>query len=112
MSEIAAKVPAEQFGARKCTFLELFQVPGTPKFLKICREVGERVEDMVGQALALGEAVGQVGKSEWPASQVRWPAGHLPKVGAFWSFSDFLYIHTSIASETAPPSVEFSPLAL
>ncbi|GMP69111.1 hypothetical protein CsSME_00028500 [Camellia sinensis var. sinensis] len=39
MSELEAEVPAEQFRDRKCTFLELFQVPGTPIFLKICREL-------------------------------------------------------------------------
>ncbi|GMP90200.1 hypothetical protein CsSME_00041437 [Camellia sinensis var. sinensis] len=35
MSELEAEVPAEQFSSRKCTFFELFQVPGTPIFLKI-----------------------------------------------------------------------------
>ncbi|GMP69252.1 hypothetical protein CsSME_00028578 [Camellia sinensis var. sinensis] len=39
ISELEAEVPAEQFCDRKCTFLELFQVPGTPIFLKICREL-------------------------------------------------------------------------
>ena len=48
MSEIAAEVPAEQFRDRECTFLELFQVPGTPIFLKICRELGGEVGDMAG----------------------------------------------------------------
>ena len=68
MSETAAEVPAEQFRDRKYTFLELFQVPGTPIFLKICRELGGDVGDMAGQVAALGEAAGQEPKSKWPAS--------------------------------------------
>ena len=79
MSEIGADVPAGRFRDRKCTFLELFQVPGTPIFLKICRELGEHVGDMAGQLVAQGEAAGHLPKSKWPASQKRWPAGHLPK---------------------------------
>ena len=49
MSDPEAEVPTEQFRDRKYTFLELFQVPGTPIFLKICRELGEPVRDMAGQ---------------------------------------------------------------
>ena len=79
MSETAAEVPAEQFPDRKCTFLGLFQVPGTPIFLKICRELGGEVGEMAGQVVAQGEATGHVSKSKWPARQKRWPAGHLPK---------------------------------
>ena len=91
MSEIAAEVPAEQFRARKYTFLELFQVPGTPIFLKICRELGGDVGNTTGQVVALGEVTGQEPKSKWPASQKRWPAGHLPKsVGNFVFTPSFL----------------------
>ena len=68
MSEIAAEVPAEQFRDRKCTFLELFQVPGTPIFLKIFRELEGEVGDMAGQVAAQGEAAGHLSKSKWPAS--------------------------------------------
>ncbi|KAF5934459.1 hypothetical protein HYC85_030630 [Camellia sinensis] len=38
-SELETGVLAERFRDRKCTFLELFQVPGTPILLKICREL-------------------------------------------------------------------------
>ncbi|GMP35337.1 hypothetical protein CsSME_00007811 [Camellia sinensis var. sinensis] len=39
MSDLEVEVPTEQFRDQKCTFLELFQVPGTLIFLKICREL-------------------------------------------------------------------------
>ena len=112
MLQIAAEVPAEQFRARKYTFLELFQVPGTPIFLKICRELGGDVGNMAGQVVALGEAAGHLPKSKWPASQKRWPAGHLPKSGGNFVFSPhFLYILSSIQSETTPTAAKSSPLA-
>ena len=55
MSALETEVPTEQFSDRKCTFLELFQVPGTPIFLKICRELGEHVGDMAGRSSSQGE---------------------------------------------------------
>ena len=55
MSELETAVPTEQFRDRKCTFLELFQVPGTPIFLKICRELGEHVGSMAGHLSSQGE---------------------------------------------------------
>ena len=55
MSELEAEVPAELLRDRKCTFLELFQVPGTPIFLKICRELGGHVGDMAGRLSSQGE---------------------------------------------------------
>ena len=54
MSELEAEVPTEQFRDRKCTFLELFQVLGTPIFLKICRELGEYVGMMAGRLSSQG----------------------------------------------------------
>ena len=55
MSKLETEVPTELFRDRKCTFLELFQVPGTPIFLKICRELGEHVEMMAGRLSSQGE---------------------------------------------------------
>ena len=55
MSELEAEVLADQFCDRKCTFLERFQVPGTPIFLKICRELGEHVGMMAGRLSSQGE---------------------------------------------------------
>ena len=55
MSKLETEVPTERFRDRKRTFLELFQVPGTPIFLKICRELGEHVGSMAGRVSSQGE---------------------------------------------------------
>jgi len=112
MSELEAEVPVEQFRDRKCTFLELFQVPGTPIFLKICRELGEHVGDTTGQLFSQGKATGYFSKREWPASQNRWPAGHLPKsVGKLVFSPSFLYILSPKHFELITSATKSSPLA-
>ena len=102
MSELEAEVPAEQFRDRKCTFLELFQVPGTPIFLKICRELGGHVGDTTGRLSSQGEATGHFCKKElagrpvfqkgngWPARKGGRPA-ICPNPRAFWYFHLLFY---------------------
>ena len=97
MSELEAEVPAELFRDRKCTFLELFQVPGTPIFLKICRELGGHVGNMAGRSSSQGEVANRfliklmagrpvIQKADsWPARTGGGPA-ICPNPGAFWSF--------------------------
>ena len=53
--KVKVEVPVEQFRDGKCTSLVLFQVPGTPILLKICRELGGHVGDMAGRLSSQGE---------------------------------------------------------
>ena len=92
-SELEAEVPAEQFRDRKCTFLELFQVPGTPIFLKICRELGEHVGDTAGQLFSQGEAAGHFFKKRI-AGRLEKVAGRPPaQIRGLFGLFNFFYIY-------------------
>ena len=130
MSALEAEVPAEPFRNRQCTFLELFQVPGTPIFLKICRELGGHVGDTTGRLSSQGEATGHFCKKElagrsvfqkgngWPARKGGRPA-ICPNPRAVWSFhllssSSLIprlgaYIMQPRSSPLLPPTTLSSP---
>ena len=103
MSALETEVPTEQFCDRKCTFLELFQVPGTPIFLKICRELGEHVGMMAGRLPSQGEVANRFPQNlmagrpflqkadGWPARSRGRPAMPFSR-GHFGLFASFLML--------------------
>ena len=108
MSELETEVPTEQFRDRKCTFLELFQVPRTPIFLKICRELGEHVGMMAGRLSSQGEVANRfpqklmagrpfLQKADgWPARKRGRPAMPFSR-GHFGLFLSFLHAFSTKA---------------
>ena len=116
--KVGVDVPAARFCDGKCTFLVLFQVPGTPILPKICRELGGHLGNTTDQVLSQGEATDQLfekGVVGLPQKVVGRPLSPNPgQFGLFILFSLNTLGHTLFPlnsnSEISPsPFLEHSP---